>query len=182
MDTKTKIKEAAYALFEKQPFDEITTSQIIKEAQVSRRTFYNYFPDKYELMYNYYEDLIVIRVFGHLGMPISLSRENWEDYNTIFFDLLKERHSFYKNMTASNEDTSDFIKFIYGYAINFYQNLRKRYKHTESLSTLEEVTIRSFCSAFISIVKDFMDPKKQLSSQQATTILKRIIPAEYRQY
>lgn len=182
MDTKTKIKDAAYRLFEKYPFSEITSSQIIKEAHVSRRTFYNHFPDKYELMYNYYEDLIVMRVFGHLGMPITLSPEKWEDYNTIFFDLLKERHTFYKNMTSSSEDNSEFTKFIYRYAVNFYGSLRKRCKQKEKLSNLEEVMIRAFCAAFISIVKDFMDPKKQVSSQQATAVLKRIIPAEYRQY
>ena len=69
MDTKSKIKEAAYRLFEKESFSRITCSQIINESGVSRRTFYNHFPDKYELMYNYYEDLIVDRLFGPAGMP-----------------------------------------------------------------------------------------------------------------
>ena len=182
MDTKSKIKEAAYRLFEKESFSHITCSQIINESGVSRRTFYNHFPDKYELMYNYYEDLFVDRLFGPAGMPPSLNAETWEKFSNVFFDLLQERHTFYNNMTSTPDDKSEFTKFIYGYAVNFYSNLRKRHKNREHLASTEKVTIRAFCAAFISLVRDFMNPKMELTSQQATAILKRMIPAEYRQY
>ena len=85
-------------------------------------------------------------------------------------------------MTSTPDDKSEFTKFIYGYAVNFYSNLRKRHKNREHLAPTEKITIRAFCAAFISLVRDFMDSKMELTSQQATAILKRMIPAEYRQY
>ncbi|MCF0154510.1 MAG: TetR/AcrR family transcriptional regulator [Veillonella sp.] len=181
MDTKTKIKETAYRLFENHPFSAITTSRIIKESGVSRRTFYNHFPDKYELMYNYYEDLIVVRVFGNLGMPTKLTAETWAQYNTVFFELLKERQSFYSNVNE-NDENNDFQKFIYGYAVNFYKGLRQRHKQREQLTMVEQTVIHAFSAAFISVVKDLMDPKSQLTPAQATEVLKQIIPEGYRQY
>ena len=53
MDTKGIITKAAYELFEEVPFEDITVQVILDRAHVSRRTFYKYYMDKYELMHQY---------------------------------------------------------------------------------------------------------------------------------
>ncbi len=54
MNTKKIITDAAFSLFREFPFDVITVQMILNKAEVSRKTFYKYFEDKYELMELYY--------------------------------------------------------------------------------------------------------------------------------
>lgn len=49
-ELRARIEEAAYILFERNGIDETSIEQICIEADVARRTFYGYFPNKHALM------------------------------------------------------------------------------------------------------------------------------------
>jgi AcrR family transcriptional regulator len=49
-EIRSRIEEAAYALFRRQGVDETSIEQICSEADVARRTFYGYFPNKHALL------------------------------------------------------------------------------------------------------------------------------------
>ncbi len=49
-EIRARIEDAAYALFKRQGVDETSIEQICTEADVARRTFYGYFPNKHALL------------------------------------------------------------------------------------------------------------------------------------
>ena len=49
-EIRSRIEEAAYALFSRQGVDDTSIEQICTEADVARRTFYGYFPNKHALL------------------------------------------------------------------------------------------------------------------------------------
>lgn len=56
-ETKRALAEALKVLMRKTPFSRVTVDGICEQAYVSRRNFYRYFPDKYELLnWLYYDD------------------------------------------------------------------------------------------------------------------------------
>ena len=56
--TKREIVSAFNRLVEKHGFDKTTVDMIVREAEISRATFYRYFKDKYEVMTYNYKNLI----------------------------------------------------------------------------------------------------------------------------
>lgn len=59
--TKTYIKKALITLLKNYKFNLITINQIIKEAEITRSTFYRYYEDKYDLL-NVIEEEIIDRI------------------------------------------------------------------------------------------------------------------------
>lgn len=49
-ETRARIEDAAYALFQRQGIDETSIEMICREADVARRTFYSHFPNKHALL------------------------------------------------------------------------------------------------------------------------------------
>ena len=51
------IEEALFALIQKNKFEEITVSEIVKHADVARRTFYRLYSRKEDVLYGYFQRL-----------------------------------------------------------------------------------------------------------------------------
>lgn len=51
------IEEALFALMKKNKFEEITVSEIVKQADVARRTFYRLYSRKEDVLYGYFQRL-----------------------------------------------------------------------------------------------------------------------------
>ena len=50
LEIRARIEDAAYTLFKEQGIEETSIEQICQEADVARRTFYGYFPNKHALL------------------------------------------------------------------------------------------------------------------------------------
>lgn len=55
-ETKRALAESLKTIMRKAPFSRVTVDGVCEQACVSRRNFYRYFPDKYELLNWLYED------------------------------------------------------------------------------------------------------------------------------
>lgn len=55
--TRKKIYHALGELMQETPFDKVTVSDIMKKAGVSRKTFYNHYQDKIDLVQEYQKEL-----------------------------------------------------------------------------------------------------------------------------
>lgn len=89
-DTKIIIANSFKKLVNKKPIEKITVSDITKEANISRQTFYRHFLDKYDLM-NWYFDKILLESFDHMGEGRTL-------YECLYkkFVFIKEERLFFK--------------------------------------------------------------------------------------
>jgi AcrR family transcriptional regulator len=54
--TRQAIAEAAYALFSRHGFDDVTVDDVAQAAQVSKKTVFNYFPTKEDLLFDRAEE------------------------------------------------------------------------------------------------------------------------------
>lgn len=90
-DTKDIISCSFKKLMEKKSFDKITISDISKEANINRQTFYYHFHDKYELLNTiFYNDVIV-------DLVDNFSIDNWTEKFFTMLNTLKSNSKFYKN-------------------------------------------------------------------------------------
>lgn len=88
--TKRALAESIKALMREKAFYRISVEDICAKADVSRRNFYRYFPDKYELLnWVYYEDY-----FSKLTI-----REDWTiwDYFPIICQHCYDDRAFFRN-------------------------------------------------------------------------------------
>lgn len=84
--TKTSIGQALYSLILKMPYEEITISDICKEAKISRVSFYHYFDKKDDVLIQFCDERFA---------------EFFEDFSKVekmtFEDLIEEMFTFIKN-------------------------------------------------------------------------------------
>ncbi len=77
--TQKAIVEAFNTLISKYDFEKISVDMIIREADISRSTFYRYFRDKYEVMNVNYKNLLDYYV----------SPKRCKNYRDLYYDLFK---------------------------------------------------------------------------------------------
>ncbi len=75
LETRARIEDAAYELFRRQGIDETSIEQICAEADVARRTFYSYFPNKHALL----GGLGVSRLYSQSGPMLEALIRNHAD-------------------------------------------------------------------------------------------------------
>lgn len=51
--TKARLRDAMTQLLHEKPFDQITTTELVKVAKISRSGFYTHYQDKYEMIDQY---------------------------------------------------------------------------------------------------------------------------------
>ncbi|MEG1284084.1 MAG: TetR/AcrR family transcriptional regulator, partial [Lactococcus sp.] len=56
--TKARLRDAMTQLLHEKPFDQITTTELVKVAKISRSGFYTHYQDKYEMIDQYQKTLI----------------------------------------------------------------------------------------------------------------------------
>lgn len=96
--TKARLRDAMTQLLHEKPFDQITTTELVKVAKISRSGFYTHYQDKYEMIDQYQKTLIntIQYVFekndGDL-QKIMLETYEFLDNNEIYAALLSENGS-----------------------------------------------------------------------------------------
>ncbi len=77
--TQDKIFSAIEHLLQKKSIDDITVTEIVNQAQISRKTFYRNYQDKYDLVGQYF-DYFFEETFGRII--------NGTDFDTAFIEYL----------------------------------------------------------------------------------------------
>ncbi len=130
MRTRQILIDAVKSLLEKRQFDDITVQNILDEAGVSRKTFYRYFSDKYDLVNTYYNDYIMESV-------ISKSKiQNYYEISLDIFNFIKDNQKYFKNAMSSEKD-GNLFDFLYKTAIDGYSDY---YFETYSTREMDEET------------------------------------------
>lgn len=103
--TRTTILKTAANLLKREDFADITVDEICQKAQISRGTFFNYFPTK-EHIFHYYLRIFTIR--------IALRMKEWSD-DLSFHDKVNQLYTWFR-------EDKQYAKFFDNY-INFVLNV-----------------------------------------------------------
>ena len=85
--TKEKLATALISAMEEKALDKITVKEIIKKAEVNRKTFYYYFPDIYGLL-----EWVISRESNKLITEIQNNRDYENALNDVLDSIEKHRH------------------------------------------------------------------------------------------
>lgn len=96
--TRTSVLKVTTNLLKERSFDEITVDEICQKSQISRGTFFNYFPQKDFIFYYY------LRIFT---IKIAKRMENW-DKNITFREKLENIYKWF-------DEESQYPNFIKSY-------------------------------------------------------------------
>jgi AcrR family transcriptional regulator len=92
------IKNAFIELMSEKNFDQITIQDISDRANVGRRTIYDHYMDKYDLLDKITEEHInEIKKICQSSFDLS-----FKDANLIIFEYLKRNHAFFSTMVTSS--------------------------------------------------------------------------------
>jgi len=106
-DTKQLIALAFQELTTKKAIDKISITDIMKQADFRRQTFYDYFDDKYDLVtWIFYQEL------SESIYPI-MTWENWENILWLLLTYLESNKDYYKKIFLNIKLDSFKEYFIY---------------------------------------------------------------------
>ncbi len=100
--TRTTILKAVLSLLKEKDFSSITIDEICQKAQISRGTFFNYFPTK-EHVFHYY-----LRIFT---IKIALRIKNWKKERS-FKDKLNEIYKWFNEETQYSRFINNYFNFL----------------------------------------------------------------------
>lgn len=120
-EIRTRIEEAAYSLFRAQGIEETSIEQICVKADVARRTFYGYFPNKHSLLgglgisrlYDQSEPMLRLLMTNHqttrarLEAMIDYIESNFAGYDDIDRQLILLAPSTFAEDTERQREIGD---------------------------------------------------------------------------
>lgn len=149
--TKTLYINALKSLLEKKPINKITIKELSEATGLSRRTFYRYFKDIYDLLEYCYQTEIKNRLADHMEFKY------WEG------DLLELFNYFYSNKKISSSAISfsnrEYLeKFLNDILKNSIEKIIERESHYEKLSTEKKTfLIKFYALSFSSLLINWID-------------------------
>ncbi|GEK90820.1 dihydroxyacetone kinase transcriptional activator DhaS [Alkalibacterium kapii] len=140
-DTKKVIADAFQELTTKKAIDKISITDIMKQADFRRQTFYDYFDDKYDLVtWIFYYDLF------EKVQPI-ITWENWENLLMHLLIYLEQNKAYYKKIFLNKKLDSFKEYFIYSIKKMTKQVIDDYFKK-QSLSSEKEEIIHTAISFY----------------------------------
>jgi AcrR family transcriptional regulator len=153
MNTEETFATALHQLTVNHRFDEITVEYILQRAGYSRRTFYQHFKDKYDLLgYCYQTQLERIRA----------TATNWQDVIVAIFQLVHDDAAFYTRvMTTDRAHTFEGLFCMQNDA--FIQATIQRCNPTKFASDPDiKFSVRFFCAGLSQSMLDWLESGRQL--------------------
>ncbi len=96
-EIRARIEEAAYELFKAQGIEETSIEQICQQADVARRTFYGYFPNKHALL----GGLGVSRLYSQMGPMLRVlmaDQDTTRDRLEAMIDYIESNFASYQDI------------------------------------------------------------------------------------
>ncbi len=138
-DIETRIRSGFIRLLEKEPIDQISVVDICAEAGVSKRSFYNYFCDKYDVILK----VQAIPEMQEEDTEVSLS--TLENYFRRRYRWLLEHRGFVKNISFYFGQNSSVLAFKDSVLELLWKIMRQ--KHPDLMET-PELTHAVNCFAY----------------------------------
>ena len=175
MNTKKIILDSAFALLQERPFKKVSVQDILTRANVSRSTFYHYFPDKYEVMWLYYKEYI------NKYCVEQFNGSNWEECLQVCFDFVLERNDYFMNIKDVHGQNS-FWDFLYTYCEEFYKNILLHNTGNTDITEEESYQLTFITNGVVAFFKQYVEGNKTHDSKRMSHILYELIPDIFKKY
>lgn len=136
--TKNQIMEVFMDLMEEKPFNEITISDITERCNLNRLTFYYHFQDKYDLL-NQTIDLMIMYPFMK-----DLTFENWPDHLCYALETIKAHKKYCMN--AFSSDNGEFMEHIGAIISQLFTDLFEEMPNVSRTDTENKTFLADFLS------------------------------------
>lgn len=168
--TKAHLRDAMTQLLHEKPFDQITTTELVKVAKISRSGFYTHYQDKYEMIDQYQKTLIntIQYVFekndGDLQKTM-LETYEFLDNNEIYAALLSENGS------------KEIHQFMQAKLKSMIENsIIPRDSRRNSLGRLGKIYAATYyANAMFGLTQAWIRRKRKETPEEITKILSKLI-------
>lgn len=166
--TKQKIFEAFSSLLETYPFEKITVEMIVKNAKISKSTFYRHFQDKYDLL-NYNSMALSRKVIG------KNTCQSWLDFFLLITEGIYEDASYFrKAFTYSGQNCHS--DFLYCYSFDMVSHSYLTTYNKQSLSIKEKYIISQYCHGCVGIIQEWLQDTSVMTPKEISTIFYNAMP------
>jgi AcrR family transcriptional regulator len=181
--SKDRLKKAALELFDEQGFEKTSVINISERARVTTRTFFRYFPDKREVLFDGADELRALLVEKILqapdvGEPLqvvlsALSEFDWEKMGPR--DYQRRRQA----VIAANPELleRDLIK-NHSVVLGFIDALRRRGVEAASAELSARVGAQVFNTAYLRWLDAGKKADMTLISKQLMSVFASIVPTK----
>ncbi len=114
LETRERIINAGISLFAEKGYDSTTVEDIYDTADVAKKTFYNYFETKQDLVNEIAQELLIEEAVNAINMAIECS-DNTKERLQFFFQRMKEP---FGHLDGSTRDRELFIRLVVEIASN----------------------------------------------------------------
>ncbi|MDF0480120.1 dihydroxyacetone kinase transcriptional activator DhaS [Vagococcus sp. PNs007] len=166
--TKKVIAYSLKKVMQTTPFQKVSISQIMEEAEIRRQTFYNHFQDKYELLgWTYQQDITE-------NISDFLDYEEWDKVILRILDYFYNNQIFYRNALAVSEQNS-FDHYFFQHTQELLKTIITDIATQQGIVKTEDSLVFSsefFSHAFVGITKEWIltgckTPPEELAGQTA---------------
>lgn len=164
--TKIWIAEALKRLMAKKPLEKIHVTDICREAEIERPTFYYHFKDKYDL---------VAWIF--CGMVGNKDITSFQDCVDILNDMQQKYFIFFKRAYKDNSQNA-LWKCMLEYFVDAYEKAVRSHLNGGSIPAQLSFSIRLYCYGCIGTCWEWFENDKSASSQIMVTMLLESMPQD----
>ena len=165
--TKRWIAAAMKRLMAKKPLDKIRVTEICREAEIERPTFYYHFQDKYELVaWIFFQDADSTDILSVESAAEGMNR-------------MRQEMLFYRR---AYEDSSQnaLWQYMLEYFADRYTRLAKEKLGVEQLDTQTKYSIRLYCYGCVGMTKEWLLNDNTTSAETVVQMMFASMPNDMR--
>ena len=168
------IVQAFNRLIVEHDFQKISVDMIIKEAGVSRSTFYRYFKDKYDVMNANYKNIL-----DYYIVP-----ERSKNYRDLCYHLFDYAQGHLKMLKRALDSTgfNSLGNFIYEYSYQTALKITKLNRDGKGFTPAEELQVDVFCNGICTVYKNIANQKYNIDPSVAADALYEMMPESLKHY
>ena len=172
--TVRAIMEGFIRLIGETDFQKITVDMIMKEASVSRSTFYRYFKDKYDVMNSNFKSLLDYYV----------APERSGNYRDLCYHLFAFGQEHLKVFRRALETTgfNSFSNFIYEYSYKTALAITRDNRDGAGFTPAEELQVDVFCNGICAVYRNMVYQRYTLDASTAADALYEMMPESLKHY
>jgi len=174
MNSKEAFRRSLEKLLRKKKLDDIHVSEIVAGSSFSRKTFYRYFHDKYDLA-NWYFAQFFESSFGRI-----IGGVDWEDALLRYLDIYEEKSSILKNAYSSHD-----INSLHSYDIAVTRKTYEKYlllKGADIDSPNMQFAIEIASRGGTEMIIEWLFKGMNMDKKQLISLIKQTLPNDILNY